>query len=593
LPDGARSEQSYEITLLKQLNGGTFARIYLAEATGGAITRLVAVKVLREQWVEVEEIVQRTQDEARMLAQLRHPNIVRVEGLVEFKGQPAIVMEFVEGLDGKALAETVWRSGRSLSPRAVWELGRRVSSALDAAWRKVPYGLEKPLRLVHRDIKPSNLMLSVNGELKILDFGTARANFDERQAHTRATRLGSLKYMSPERREGDRGLHPSDIYSLGLTLIELLGRQWLPVLPLRPNEHDRALADAIARIPDTGLGNGDWDQASRTLLGELCAYDEDDRPDAQAVAKILGAFTDESDGMSLEALAEEIVEPAVSQRRLDSAGDLEGQRLAIAVTRSSERPAKPAKPAPQRSEQATIRVPRAVQQGWDQDSDLTIQDAPQFPGLAAPAYGQPPIPGPPVPTGPARAPPPAFRQLPPGPSLAYSTAATVPHVAHNPKSNWLSIILAGLVGAFAVVVVLILLLVLMQDNTSGPAPAPAPIGPPPAPSTPERVAPAPTITASTTGLAIQLKTRRFQWVKVVSTGGELMLKGDRDGLSGWLPPGDYRVVFKRVGQTSSEGDFSLTEDELSWRCDAIEGKAIACFDESDESDEPVLVVGAD
>ncbi len=116
LSDGARTDRSFEITLLKQLSGGTFARVYLAEATGGAISRLVAVKVLREQWLEMEEIVQRTQDEARMLARLRHPSIVKVEGLVAFQGQPAIVMEFVEGLDGKTLAETIWRSGHSVSP---------------------------------------------------------------------------------------------------------------------------------------------------------------------------------------------------------------------------------------------------------------------------------------------------------------------------------------------------------------------------------------------------------------------------------------------------------------------------------------------
>jgi len=564
LPDGAPADRSYEITLLKQLSGGTFARVYLAEASGGAITRLVAVKVLREQWVEVEEIVQRTQDEARMLARLRHPSIVRVEGLVALQGQPAIVMEFVEGLDGKALAETVWRTGQSLSPRAVWELGRRVASALDAAWRKVPYGLEQPLRLVHRDIKPSNLMLSVDGEVKVLDFGTARANFEERQAHTKATRLGSLKYMSPERRDGERGDHTSDVYALGLSLIELLGRQWLPVLPLRPADHDAAIAEAIARIADTGLGSGEWDQAARTLLTELCAYEETDRPDAQAVSKVLAAFADESDGQGLERVAEAHVEPAVSARRLESAGELEGQRIALSLTTSSDRPTKV---QAKLSDEPTLKD-ATTDAPWEEPSERTIQDGRIFPGLPPPGANP----------GPSPEPPP---YQPPTPAVT----APAPAAPELKGRSILPMVLAGLGGALVVIVVLgVALLVALRGGEEEPAattPQPTveearPTEPDPEPE-PEPEPEPPAVLG--TAFEIRLEARRFQWVKVLDAQGDTLIKGNREGLSGELEPGSYRLAFKRVGQTSAAAPFTLGDEAFTWRCSAADGGRTECFDD--------------
>jgi serine/threonine protein kinase len=576
LPDGARTDRSAEIVLLKQISGGTFARVYLAEATGGDITRLVAVKVLREQWVEIEEIVQRTQDEARMLARLRHPNIVRVEGLVKLKGQPAIVMEFVEGLDCKNLAETAWAKGNTLSPRAVWELGRRVASALDAAWRKVPYGLTKPLQLVHRDIKPSNLMLSVEGQIKVLDFGTARANLEERQAHTKATRLGSLKYMSPERRDGERGEHGSDVYALGLSLIELLSRQWLPVLPLRPDKHDAAIADAIAAIADTGLGDGEWDQAARTLLGELCAYEEADRPTAQAVSKVLGAFEDESDGQGLERMAETHVEPAVSARRLDSAGDLEGQRIALSLTTSTDRP----KHQPKISDQPTLHDSPPAALGWDDHSEHTIQDGRIFQGVDGP----PPL-GPPAV---ASQPPP---YTPPRPSPPVAAPAPV-----EPRGRAvLPMIVAGLGGALAVILVLGLAIAVMVDTGDEPAPT---LGPAtvkvkptdePEPAVDPQAEPEPAVFG--TAFEIRLEPRRFQWVKLLSPDGDLIIKGNRDGLEGELLPGAYMLAFKRVGQTSTAAPFQIGEEATTWRCEAADGGRTACFDDlAKDGQDPILVI---
>ena len=239
--DSAPTHRHFEITLLQERAAGTFARVYLAEAIGAdGLSRIVAVKVLKEQWSDSGELLDRTRDEARLLARLHHKNILRVEAMAELQGQPTIIMEFVDGLDLKQLIEGREDNGddggKPIPARAAYSIAQRAASALEAAYFKVPYGMSDPLKVVHRDVKPSNIMVSCEGGVKVLDFGTARYSWEGRHAKTGALRFGSLKYMSPERRSGDRGDHSSDIYSLGLVLIEMLRGKLLPLLPL-PSLH--------------------------------------------------------------------------------------------------------------------------------------------------------------------------------------------------------------------------------------------------------------------------------------------------------------------------------------------------------------------
>ena len=112
--------RNLEIVLVHELSSGTFARLYLAEARApGGIERIVAVKILREQWSESAEILNRTRDEARLLARLRHKNILRVEDLAEIDGQLAIIMEFVDGLDLKQLLDGLSKERLRLPARAI------------------------------------------------------------------------------------------------------------------------------------------------------------------------------------------------------------------------------------------------------------------------------------------------------------------------------------------------------------------------------------------------------------------------------------------------------------------------------------------
>lgn len=324
--------RNLEIVLVHELSSGTFARLYLAEARApGGIERIVAVKILREQWSESVEILNRTRDEARLLARLRHKNILRVEDLAEIDGQLAIIMEFVDGLDLKQLVDALTKERRQAPPRAILEICSATASALDAAHNRVPYGLDGPLHVVHRDIKPSNIMVSGEGEVKVLDFGTARST-QQRSAQTGALRFGSLKYMSPERREGDRGEIASDVYALGLTMLELLRGEWLPLLPLDVAEHDEALVHHVARLGDLLMPNAEWDRALRDAILRMVAGEASHRPPIAEVQKLLRAFADQASGPTLETFAQEHVARLTRALHGDtSVGALSGTRFVLNV----------------------------------------------------------------------------------------------------------------------------------------------------------------------------------------------------------------------------------------------------------------------
>ncbi|NCG21399.1 MAG: protein kinase, partial [Rhodobacterales bacterium] len=135
----------------------------------------------------------RFRDEARILGLIRHRAVVGVDSLAELESGWAVVMEYVDGVD----ITSVVRYG--LPPaRVVVSIIEEVASALHAAWTTVSDVTGKPLRLVHRDIKPANVRLTAQGEVKVLDFGVARAEFESREANTQAMRFGSLRYMAPE-----------------------------------------------------------------------------------------------------------------------------------------------------------------------------------------------------------------------------------------------------------------------------------------------------------------------------------------------------------------------------------------------------------
>src|SRR4249919_3586090 len=180
--------------------------------------RDVAIKVLRADLARDPSFQARFRREAQSAASLNHPNIVAVydTGEDRFDGdptgpaQPYIVMELVEG---ETLRDIV-RSGRKLMPQRVTEIGSSILAALDYSHR---HGI------VHRDIKPGNVMLTMNGTVKVMDFGIARAVADSAATMTQTSSvLGTAQYLSPEQARGEKVDARSDLYSTGCLLYELL-----------------------------------------------------------------------------------------------------------------------------------------------------------------------------------------------------------------------------------------------------------------------------------------------------------------------------------------------------------------------------------
>src|SRR6266516_1688325 len=178
------------------------------------LDRVVAVKTLREDLARDATFQARFRREAQSAASLNHPSIVAVydtgEDMSEPSHVPYIVMEYV---DGRTLRDLL-RDDRRLMPERALEITDGVLRALDYSHRA---------GIVHRDIKPGNVMLNRQGEIKVMDFGIARAIADTQATMTQTAQvIGTAQYLSPEQARGERVDARSDLYSVGCLLYELL-----------------------------------------------------------------------------------------------------------------------------------------------------------------------------------------------------------------------------------------------------------------------------------------------------------------------------------------------------------------------------------
>ncbi|MEV0121674.1 Stk1 family PASTA domain-containing Ser/Thr kinase [Streptomyces sp. NPDC050703] len=194
------------------LGRGGMAEVYLAHDT--RLGRTVAVKTLRVDLARDPSFQARFRREAQSAASLNHPAIVAVydtgEDYVDGVSIPYIVMEYV---DGSTLRELL-HSGRKLLPERAMEMTIGILQALEYSHRS---------GIVHRDIKPANVMLTRNGQVKVMDFGIARAMGESGMTMTQtAAVIGTAQYLSPEQAKGEQVDARSDLYSTGCLLYELL-----------------------------------------------------------------------------------------------------------------------------------------------------------------------------------------------------------------------------------------------------------------------------------------------------------------------------------------------------------------------------------
>lgn len=218
--------------------------------------------------------LQRFRDEARILGLIRDRAIVGVQPPTRLGGRWAVVMEFVEGVSARALL-----SRTLFPPMVALELVQEVCRALHTVWlQEGPDGT--PLKLIHRDLKPGNLQVTPTGEVKILDFGIARAEFESREATTTQHIGGTLGYIAPERLQGEE-IAAGDVYSMGVVLHQLITGE----LPKRATK---------GLIVPEGLGIGATEALELSLA--MRQPGPEDRPTARDVERrcreIRARFTD-------------------------------------------------------------------------------------------------------------------------------------------------------------------------------------------------------------------------------------------------------------------------------------------------------------
>lgn len=310
--------------IIKEIAEGGFGKVYLAEQiSSDGFSRIVAIKLLHSKWSSHDEVVKRTRDEARVLGRIRHQHIVKVEDLTSIEGKCAIVMEYLEGVDLKWMSTFLKEKNLEFARAALFEIILAVASALDAAYSGIPLQGDQPLKAIHRDIKPSNIFVTVAGGVKVLDFGTARANFAEREAKTQALAFGSQGYMAPERMLGEEDTPAADIFSLGITLYELLTLDTFGRIPPRPNKFAKKVEERVAAVPLKG--DPDWCNQVRDTLRLMLSYLPAERPSAAQLVEIMDLLAQEANDTGLRRYCRTLVSEAKEALpALDTADPLNG-----------------------------------------------------------------------------------------------------------------------------------------------------------------------------------------------------------------------------------------------------------------------------
>ncbi len=202
LNPGTMLSGRYEI--IEMVGSGGMSEVYKAKCH--VLNRFVAIKVLKPEFSSDVNFVTKFRIEAQSAAGLSHPNIVNVYDVGEDNGVYYIVMELVEGI---TLKEYIQKHGR-IEPKEAIDFAIQIAQGVQAAHEH---------HTIHRDIKPQNIILANNGTLKVTDFGIAKA---ASSSTTTTNAMGSVHYISPEQARGGFSDERSDIYSLGITLYEML-----------------------------------------------------------------------------------------------------------------------------------------------------------------------------------------------------------------------------------------------------------------------------------------------------------------------------------------------------------------------------------
>jgi eukaryotic-like serine/threonine-protein kinase len=265
----SKVEKFGKYLLLEKVAVGGMAEVYLAKSSGAnGVNKFVAIKRILPQFSNNPEFISMFKEEAKVAINLSHSNIVSIYDFGIEQDQFYIVMEYVEGRNLRQIINEMKKSNKTFSLDQAVYMIKEAAAGLNHAHRCTDSQSGKPLNITHRDMSPQNIMVSFEGETKVIDFGIAKAE-NENEATKAGTLKGKFSYMSPEQSEGFPIDPRTDVFALGIILWELLANDRLftgsnegailrkvrdcqipairKINPLVPQELERIVMKALAK----------------------------------------------------------------------------------------------------------------------------------------------------------------------------------------------------------------------------------------------------------------------------------------------------------------------------------------------------------